>query len=149
MQCGTVGKVMNCKVTVPARLSAVNLQMCSTHSGTPCHYSVPQSVSLMLGHATECTAVQLVKLMRWPARAKVKGGAAYGITFWSTWSDICQMLVCLHITVIIRCMYIGLRVYCQAAAQVSGNASQLAAHLIEAHVLEPEKICNNHSRGSA
>lgn len=50
----------------------------------------------MLRHATECIAVQLIKLMAWPARAKVKGGSPDGIPLWSTGSDIRKVLVCLH-----------------------------------------------------
>lgn len=50
----------------------------------------------MLRHAAECIAVQLIKLMTWSARAKVKGGSPDGISFGSTGSDIRKVLVCLH-----------------------------------------------------
>lgn len=99
---GTAGKVMNRKVTVLA--SGYNFHVITLHLGTPCYYSVPQGVSFMLRHSTECIAVQLVKLMCWPSRAKVKSGAPYGISLWSTRSDVCQMLVCLHIIVTNGCM---------------------------------------------
>lgn len=64
--------------------------------GPPCDHSVSQPVSLMLRHASERIAVQLVKLMCWSSRAKVEGGTPYGISLWPTWPDVCQMLVRLH-----------------------------------------------------
>ena len=72
--------------------------------GTPGDHSVPERVSLMLRHATESIAVQLVKLMRWSPRAQVKSGPSYGIPLWATWPNVCQMLVRLHSTVIVLTM---------------------------------------------
>ncbi len=34
--------------------------------------------------------------MRWPPRAQVTGSSSDGVTLWTAWSDICQVLVCLH-----------------------------------------------------
>ena len=43
----------------------------------------------------------------------------------------------------------GIPFHCKAEVLIKGETSLLATHLIQSHVLEPEEVCNDHSRGSA